>query len=232
MTPARADGPMLAPDYTEQTRQDAERFNASAKGALAPVYPALAEWLVQRYKLEKTAGIGIDLGGGPGDLIVELCARTQSMFWLDADINTYNFRFMYAAAAKTGVEHRVGAIFADAHALPFKDGFADIVVSRGTFQFWHDKPTAFREIYRVLKPGGVAFIGRGYSENLPVATAVEIRKKQGDGGPKYEVSETAAELRGIMSALGITDFEIIVPAPANAGEVKYGVWLEFRKHPR
>ena len=48
-----------------------------------------------------------------------------------------------------------------------------------------------------LKFWGVAFIGRGFSENLPVEIARKVRAKQ-NGGPKYDVAKTAAELREIM----------------------------------
>lgn len=220
--------PLTAPAPAEFTAQEAEKFNRQAKGALAPVYPALADYLTARFHLTEQAGIGIDLGSGPGDLILALCARTKSFYWVNADINPFNFQYFYADAARAGVTHRVGAVFADAHALPFVNDYADIIVSRGTFQFWADQPLAFKEIYRVLKPGGTAFIGRGYSENLPPAVAAEIRKGQGDGGPAYDVDKTAAELTAIMKALAITDYQVIIPRVPGAA-VKYGIWLEFHK---
>lgn len=218
------------PPRNEQAEQ-AERMNAIAKSRLAPVYPALAEWLVARYEMESLEGVGIDLGGGPGDLIVELCARTDSMFWINADINPFSFPFMYRSAVKAGIGERVGAVLADAHDMPFKDDYADIIVSRGTFQFFEDKEKAFGEIHRILKPGGAALIGRGYSENLPPSVAAAIREAHGDGGPAYRIDETAMELRAIMKALDIREYEIIVPKNDERPDVKYGIWLEFRKRP-
>lgn len=206
----------------------------TAQSILAPVYPALAEWIAERYEIGKAEGIGIDLGSGPGDLIIELSRRTEGMFWINADINTYGFRYMQEAALAAGVAHRVGAVFADAHAMPFRDDYADLIVSRGTFQFWKDSNKAFAEIYRVLKPGGTALIGRGYSGNLAPEKAAAIREAHGDGGPKYDIDETAAELRTIMTELDIRDFHIIIPSPPGAledydADIKYGIWLEFRK---
>ena len=64
--------------------------------------------------------------------------------------------------------------------LPFEDNYAEIITSRGSFQFWKNKQLAFSEIYRVLKPGGVAFIGRGFSENLSIETARKIRQNGND----------------------------------------------------
>ena len=83
------------------------------------------------------------------------------MHWVNADIDPRVFPGFLQKAQEAGFRGRVSAILADAHALPFHDGFAEIVVSRGSFPFWNDKRKAFSEIYRVLRPGGVAFIGRG-----------------------------------------------------------------------
>lgn len=41
-----------------------------------------------------------------------------------------------------------------AEALPVEDGWADVVISNGVINLCPDKPAVWREIYRVLKPGG------------------------------------------------------------------------------
>jgi len=206
----------------------AERFTRAAETVLKPVYGFLAEDIVSSYGLGDAEGIGIDAGGGPGHLVVELARRSPRMYWIDADINPAFFPFAAELAGKAGVGDRIGLIEADVHELPFRDGYADIVVSRGSFPFWRDLPVALAEIYRVLKPGGAAWIGRGFPENLPVETARGIREKQGGGGgPAYEVEETAALFGDIMRSLGVADFT--VHTPHSGGDVNYGVWLEFRK---
>jgi len=209
------------------TRQGADGMIKASRGTLAPVYGPLAEQIVSKFNLEKKTGIGIDLGSGPGTLIIELCKRTQ-LHWVNADINSNFFPYFYKQAEKSGFGHRVSAVFTDAHALAFHDGYADIIVSRGSFPFWKNKEQAFREIYRVLKPGGVAYIGRGFSENLPVETAKKIRAKQGRK-MKYDVEKTSDQLEKIMDELGIKKYRIYIPRPAGSEDVNYGIWLEFHK---
>jgi len=182
---------------------------------------------VSDYNLTEKNGAGIDLGSGPGNLIIELCKRTSRMQWINADINPNYFPLFLREAKEAGFEHRVNAVFADAQELPFSDNYAEIIVSRGSFHLWKNKRSAFSEIYRVLKPGGVAFIGRGFSENLPIETARKIRK-QGKG-PKYDVAKTANELQEIIQILEINDYRILIPKPPGSEGVNYGVWLEFRK---
>ncbi len=41
-----------------------------------------------------------------------------------------------------------------AEALPVEDKWADIVISNGVVNLCPDKVAVFREMYRVLKPGG------------------------------------------------------------------------------
>ena len=223
---AFATEPLTAPSPEIHTRSDAAKFGSHAKGALAPLYAYLAQYLVDRYDLATRSGIGVDLGGGPGDTILELARRTQAMYWIDADINPHHFEYLYQDVGQAALAHRVGAVFADAQLLPFRDGYADIIVSRGSFHFWGDPGRAFAEIHRVLKPGGSAFIGRGLSPNVPVEVARSVRARQ-NGGPQYDVDETAALFSDLMSRLGIETYEIVRPLPK--AEVNYGIWLAFTK---
>jgi len=216
------------PPAVEDPRQDALDFIQIAETRLAPVYGPLAEQIVSEFGLARLQGTGIDLGGGPGNLVIELCRRTEKMHWINADINPHFFPYFNEQAAKAGFTQRVRAVAADAQDLPFESDYAEIVVSRASFQFWGDKKKAFAEIYRVLKPGCPAFIGRGFPANLPLETARKIRAET-DGGPHYDIEQTAAGLRAIMQALEIEDYRIRIPRPPGSEGVNYGIWLEFRK---
>jgi SAM-dependent methyltransferase len=209
------------------TKAAAKRMIAAAEGTLAPVYAPLAQEITEELDLANKEGIGIDLGSGPGTLIVELCRRTK-LHWINADINPHFFPYFMQKAEAAGFGGRVSAVRADAQALPFRTDYADVVVSRGSFHFWPDKKSAFGEIYRMLKPGGAAYIGRGLPGNMPLEVAREVRRKHGSG-PKYDVDETEKELRRIMKVLGIADYTVRRPHAGNAAGVNYGLWLEFHK---
>jgi len=206
-------------------KQSALSMIKASEGRLAPVYAPLAEQIVMDFDLGEKEGIGIDLGSGPGTLVIELCERTQ-LHWINADINPYFFPYFYEQAQQRGFAGRVSAMFADACALPFRDDYADVIVSRGSFHLWKDKTEAFSEIYRVLKPGAVAYIGRGFARNMPVETARKIRAS---GRLKYDVEKTANDLRRIMNVLEIKRYAVHRPKPPGAEGVNYGVWVEFRK---
>jgi SAM-dependent methyltransferase len=215
------------PDYERYGEAGAERFNQVAKRRKL-VYTRLAEYLVDSFDLATRSGIGIDLGGGPGDLALGLAARTKRFYWVNADINTWYARPFAQDALKRSLTHRTSFVFADACALPFRDGYADLVVSRGSYQFWGDLETGVREVHRVLRPGGQAFIGRGFPPTMPAAEVKSLRARGVVGGPKYNPDEDAARFRAIMEKLGVQDFEVIRQKP-KAPALDYGVWLRFRK---
>lgn len=214
---------------SQQTQPD--DFTLISSTILQPVYGPLAEQIVDDFDLADMKGVGIDLGSGPGDLIIELCKRTKYLHWVNADINPGYFPGFIRKAKKAGFENRVSAMYADAVKLPFRDDYADILVSRGSFHLWKNQTEAFREIYRILKPGGTAFVGRGFSRNLPVETALKIRlgqRKRGSG-LKYDVHDTAEKLESIMESLAISDYHLHLPKPPGGEEINYGIWLEFHK---
>jgi len=99
-----------------------------------------------------------------------------------------------------------------------------------------------------LKPGGVAYIGRGFSENLPVEIARQIRESQinsqaekkkkggdignkiGKGFPNYSIEESRDELETIMRDLAIETYTILIPHPEGSDGINYGIWIEIRKN--
>lgn len=200
------------------------------KNPLAPVYAPLADWIVERFDFSRPDGVGIDLGGGRGHLIVELCKRTE-WHWINADVDTGVFFHLFQSLHAAGLDGRAGALYADVHRLPFRDNYADFLVSRGSFHFWDDLELGLSEALRVLKPGASALIGRGFSPNLPVETAREVRRGQRDRGIRmtYSVDEAAERFEAVMKNLGVAEYRVHLPKPPGSKGIKYGLWLEFRK---
>jgi len=216
---------------SQQVSETKIQIKGQTKSALSPVYVPLADYLTERFALEDQSGIGIDLGSGRGDLIIELAKRSPRMHWINADINTKVFAGFFNKAASAGVSERVSAQLADAKSLPYRSNYADIIVSRGSFPFWGGVEAGLNEVNRVLKPGCSAYIGRGFSENLPVdiARSIRQRQKQNRHWPNYDVDQTATELADIMKRMGNKNYTIHRPKPAGSQGVNYGIWLEWRK---
>jgi hypothetical protein len=98
---------------------------------LAPANSPLAGQIVDDSELREKRGTGGDLGSDPGGLILELSKRTTWMHWVNAGIDSRVFAGFLRRARGAGFRRRDSAMLTDAHALPFHDAFAEVVVSRG-----------------------------------------------------------------------------------------------------
>jgi len=109
--------------------------------------------------------------------------------------------------------------------MPFADGIASLVVSRGSMRFWRNRPAAFREIRRILKPGGRGYVGGGLGSR---ELAEEINREMMRRGaewrnkptPKVRKKDTA-EWRVIMEKAGFARYEVI--------RDDSGSWICFEK---
>jgi len=106
-------------------------------------------------------GVCIDIGCGSGLLDIELAKRSNfKIIGLDIDPNVKPLFDKRIADAKMG--KRISFVLGDAQKMPFADNSADVIISRGTLTFIPDIAKCLREVRRVLKPTGVAFLGGRY----------------------------------------------------------------------
>ena len=92
----------------------------------------------------------LDAGCGTGALTAEINRRTSTARVIAVDISEAYVEH----ASRTIVDPRVSFEVADLTALPFPDLHFDQVFSQLVLDFVPDTDSAFREIKRVLKPGG------------------------------------------------------------------------------
>jgi len=106
-------------------------------------------------------GICIDIGCGTGNLDVELAQRSNFTI-IGLDIDPDMKPLFEKRIHEADLQDRARFVVGDAQQLPFEDDSADAIVSRGTLTFIPDIGKCLREVDRVLKPTGVAFLGGRY----------------------------------------------------------------------
>ena len=114
-----------------------------------------------RKRLLRKAGLGegkvvLDVGAGEGLVgfgALELVGETGRVIF--SDISEPLVEFIRAAAEQMGVLDRCSFVTAGAEDLSaIESESVDLVATRSVLIYLDDKPRAFREFFRVLKPGG------------------------------------------------------------------------------
>jgi SAM-dependent methyltransferase len=100
----------------------------------------------------------LEVGSGPGRLAVRLAELATDVRVTGIDITPEMVERANALAARTDVADRVEFRIGDVASLPFADASFDVVVSTFSLHHWQHPAMGLAEIYRVLRPGGVARI--------------------------------------------------------------------------
>jgi len=207
-------------------KRDKSFYDAQIKSIFNRIYSLLARQIVDDYKITK--GICLDVGSGAGQLGIELAKLTSLKVYL-LDIDTK----VIAAASKNiclaDISDRVRALEGDVQQMSFGDNIADLIISRGSIFFWNDKSQGLREIYRVLKPGGIAFIGGGVSRYLSQWEReifikwreAELEKEGEEKSEEWHKQRSPDYFYQLLEDASISNFKIIPDSP--------GIWVEIRK---
>jgi len=188
------------------------------------IYPLLAGQIIGDYQIKN--GRCVDIGSGDGKLGLELAKRTTLQVYM-VDINGDVLKKARPNACGAGLSNQINLIQANVEQLPFVDDFADLVVSRGSIFFWNDKPRGLREIYRILKTDGVAFVGGGLSryiseqEREEFIRARTVGLKDERSRKEWERLRSPEYFRQILRQAGISHFKLILDPP--------GIWVEMQK---
>lgn len=97
----------------------------------------------------------LDIGTGTGAFLPHLARLAPQASVIAVDLSP-----VMLGMARAASDHRrmCGWLQADAHALPLSGEAVDQVTCHNTFAHFEDRPTALRELARVLARGGVLFI--------------------------------------------------------------------------
>ena len=146
--------------------------------------PRLAGGLYRRVATEVAASLAqgtlLDVGCGPGTLVLELARRAPGLTLIGVDISADMVSAARTAAAQAGLGAQLRVEVADGAALPFPDGSVDLVVSTLSMHHWEHKAAVLADLARVLRPGGELRIYDVWrpelltaAQGLPLALRVE-----------------------------------------------------------
>jgi ubiquinone/menaquinone biosynthesis C-methylase UbiE len=185
------------------------------------IYEYLAEQIVQDYGI--TEGRCLDIGTGQGNMGLAVAKRTQLQMCL-LDVKEESLALALASSRDMGMSSRVTVIKSPVETLPFLDNYFNLIVSRGSIFFWESQTVGIKEAFRVLAPGGVAYIGGGTSRLMPQEEREAFfqwaRPRHRDTIPDWEKKNSVPYLTDCLQDAGVKNFKITKET---------GTWIEFRK---
>jgi len=195
------------------TGDDAERFLARARRGAHRRYGPFAGLVVDSLPGGGPAAPTIiDLGCGPGMLLVELRALLPSATLVGVDPS----KDMLGLAGRVAAEGRTAPAFevreGRAEAIPAGDGAVDLVACRNVLHEWDETQRGFGEVARVLRPGGrlvVMDFDAGYPrwKLRAVAGLTRIfagREASGRVLRPFEDALTEGQVHTFLQAAGLT----------------------------
>ena len=157
-------------EYAEVASNPEKGFHFHTGRHLAQLLDYKDEWLegIPEGNLASFAGVGkpftfgalqqgervVDLGSGAGfDSLIAGKMVGPAGHVIGVDMTPAMLAKARVGAAKMGaahVEFREGVI----ESMPVDDGWADVIISNGVINLCPDKELAWKEIFRVVRPGG------------------------------------------------------------------------------
>lgn len=132
----------------------ASAYIKATKLVIDSYYRPVAEEIVSNMN----KGLILDLGTGPGYLPVEIVKKAPEINIIGIDLSRKLIKAARANAEKAGFDHQLTFKVGDSARLQFKDDSFDMVISTGMLHSLKNPVGVFREIFRVLKKGGQAWV--------------------------------------------------------------------------
>ncbi|HEY5920778.1 MAG TPA: class I SAM-dependent methyltransferase [Kofleriaceae bacterium] len=170
----------------------------AGRGAGAAVGGISGELFIHKHSLslDDRPGPWLDLSCGPGAFLRALAAAAPGALVVGLDLSR---AMLDVAAQRTAGYTNAVLVRADAHALPFIDGAFGGVNNAGALHAYDDPELVFREIRRVLRPGGI-YVGSTFAEAPSLLGRLAARAA---GIRRFET----AELRAWLQRIGFSDYE-------------------------
>lgn len=134
-----------------------EPWNLVAEGYIDETAPLLSHYARDALELARLAPRErvLDVAAGPGTL--SLLAAERGAHVTAVDFSTDMLAILRRRAAAPGLE-RIETHVANGQSLPFADDSFDAAFSMFGLMFFPDRDVGFRELRRVLRPGGRALV--------------------------------------------------------------------------
>lgn len=166
----------------------------------------------------------LDAGTGPGLLAVSLADRIPGLRIHAFDFTAELLAYGHEAARSRGVDDRVSFFAADCYAIPARERTYAGVLSTGVLHSLEEPSAALAECYRVLEPGGTAWIFDPTIFDLPDELDIELTDHEREVLAEYGV-ERGGEERPVSVAEAR---QLVANSPFDDADVDVGEQGDLR----
>jgi SAM-dependent methyltransferase len=184
------------------------------------IYPYLAIQVMEYYG--RSHGEVLELGPFSGGISVELTRLHPGLNITIAAQDPGVVDYLRKEIQGAGLNRKMEVDWSELDNLVFADGLFDVVIFRGAYFFLDEEGKILREIYRILKEDGLAFIGGGYGKNTPQVLIDEIADESRDLNDRLRRKRvTEGEVTTMVNKAGLASQAKI--------EKEGGLWLLIQK---
>jgi ubiquinone/menaquinone biosynthesis C-methylase UbiE len=196
-------------------------FDKIVREVFAPIYPVIAEQIIEKTKI--TNGKCLDAGCGTGALGRSL-ARLTNMHITFFDQSDEMLEFAREYAKDEHIYNRSSFWQGDIHNIQIESNSIDLIISRGSSPFWDDWHQAYREILRVLKVGGKAYIGGGFG-NAELREKIVQTMRENDPNWRKSFKDRLKPEREVLPMI----FNSLRPSEFTIIDDESGFWVYITK---
>src|SRR5262249_32971527 len=205
-----SEGETVLEKHEAHVRCTANEYDEFAGRYLKPFDDFLAKRVTEAAMRRLPQATLLDVGTGTARFLIHI-ARLPSIEHVrlaGTDFFEDMVKRAQSAISEAGLGSRIDVWQDDVHEMRIAEGFADILVSRSTLHHWHTPVKALGEIFRVLKPGGIAMIHDLRRDPAPEAITEfnRLRGRAGIGASFLDEKFTVEEVRDMLEQAGLSDY--------------------------
>jgi ubiquinone/menaquinone biosynthesis C-methylase UbiE len=201
-----------------------EDFDKIANEIFFPIYEVIAQDALRI--LGRKNGACLDVGSGGGHLGLSVAKASDMQITL-LDVKEDAIQIANNRIKDWALEGRASTLISDVRKINLPDNRFDLIISRGSIGFWGDKDEmkqSFAEIYRVLAPNGMTYVGKGFgSAELRAKITAEMKVAH----PEWP--QCVIEATNGFGAEDYADFLKELGIPAEIINDDRGVWIMMKK---
>ena len=184
------------------------------------IYPYLAHQVMEYYG--RSHGDVLELGPFSGGISTEMARLYPGLNITIAAEDDGVIDLLRKGIEGAGLDRPIELKRSGLEHLVFEDFLFDLVIFRGAYFFLDEEGRILREIYRVLREGGLAFVGGGYGKDTPQELIDEIADESRDLNDKLGRRRvTVDKVKTVVTNAGLAGHARM--------EKSGGLWLVIQK---